>query len=109
MFHSLLVAFAAGIVRNDLRDDGVPVVLLDRGQMGKEFLIHSRNSEQAARFSEEFVAHALATGQWHALTGCLRGPVARCLSGHALTGSLFTAGVDWRSRGAVTPAKDQGA
>jgi C1A family cysteine protease len=68
---------AAPTVRTDLRTDGVPVTL--NPDIAAEFERMSANSVPFQRFSEEYVAHALATG------------------------------VDWRTKGAVTPAKDQGS
>lgn len=62
-----------------LRTDGVPVKLMEPGALEAELALHSQNSVPSERFSDEFVQHALKTG------------------------------VDWREKGAVTPAKDQGA
>ena len=70
---------AAVVIRPDLRTDGVPVHLMGPGELEAEFELSSRNAEIAGTFSPEFVKHALATG------------------------------VDWVKKGAVTPAKDQGA
>ena len=66
-------------IRTDLRTDGVPVVLADPGEMEREFAVMVASAAVPERFSDEFVSHALATG------------------------------VDWRTKGAVTAAKDQGA
>ena len=74
-----LATLALGVVRTDLRTDGMPVTLAEPGQMAAEFAELTRHSVVPKRFSDSFVAHALATG------------------------------VDWRTKGAVTPAKDQGA
>lgn len=54
-------------------------VVLDAERVQAEFAELSRNSVPTEKFSDAFVRHALATG------------------------------VDWRTKGAVTPAKDQGA
>ena len=62
-----------------LRTDGVPVKLMEPGALEAELELHSRSTVPFKPFSPEFVKHALATG------------------------------VDWREKGAVTPAKDQGA
>eukprot|EP00812_Abedinium_dasypus_P006053 NODE_1762_length_1067_cov_363.633399.p1 GENE.NODE_1762_length_1067_cov_363.633399~~NODE_1762_length_1067_cov_363.633399.p1 ORF type:complete len:342 (-),score=58.31 NODE_1762_length_1067_cov_363.633399:24-983(-) len=73
----VLVSLAAPIIRTDLRTDGVPVIL--NPDIAAEFEQMSANGVPFQKFSDEYVAHALATG------------------------------VDWRTKGAVTPAKDQGA
>merc|ERR1712110_622935 len=81
-FTNLLLAtnfkttLAAPNVRADLRADGVPVTL--NPDIAAEFERMSANGVPFEKFSDEYVAHALATG------------------------------VDWRIKGAVTPAKDQG-
>jgi hypothetical protein len=62
-----------------LRTDGVPVQLMPPGALEAELARHSTNSVPFEPFSDAFVQHALKTG------------------------------VDWREKGAVTPAKDQGA
>jgi hypothetical protein len=62
-----------------LRTDGVPVKLMEPGALEAELQLHSSRAVPFKPFSAEFVKHALAKG------------------------------ADWREKGAVTPAKDQGA
>lgn len=77
---TLALPFAASAEPTGLlRTDGVPVKLMEPGALEAELALHSRNAVPFERFSDEFVKHALATG------------------------------IDWRTKGAVTPAKDQGA
>ena len=77
---TLALPFAASAEPTGLlRTDGVPVKLMEPGALEVELALHSRNAAPFERFSDEFVKHALATG------------------------------IDWRTKGAVTPAKDQGA
>ena len=76
---SLVAGAAAARIDTQLRTDGVPVVLQETAELQAEFALHSRNAVPFEPFSDEFVQYALAKG------------------------------VDWREKGAVTPAKDQGA
>merc|ERR1712166_235742 len=73
------VSAAQNLLRTDLRTDQVPVQLLPQGALAAEFALQSRSSTHSAPIAESFVQKALA------------------------------AGIDWREKGAVTPAKDQGA
>jgi cathepsin L len=79
----ILLAAATGavVVRQDLRTDGVPVMLMEPGQLEAEFALQlSGGSNYPFKpFSAEYVAKALKTE------------------------------TDWRTKGLVTPAKDQGA
>jgi len=76
----LLVSCATALtIRTDLRTVGVPVILMEPGHLEAELMLHSQNALLSAKFSANDVATALAEG------------------------------VDWRAKGAVTPAKDQGA
>jgi C1A family cysteine protease len=75
----LLHATVVSVVRTDLRTDGVPVMLMEPGQLEAEMELHSKDAVVSSPFSAAFVERALKEG------------------------------VDWRDKGAVTPAKDQGA
>lgn len=76
-----LAGAAAAVIRQDLRTDGVPVMLMEPGQLEAEFTLQLSGSSNYPfkPFSAEYVAKALKTE------------------------------TDWRTRGLVTPAKDQGA
>lgn len=84
LFLALSIVFAVAydesalVVGRDLRRDGVSVLLYKPGALMTQYVESMRNSYDFVEFSEEYVENAKSNP------------------------------VDWRDRGAVTPAKDQG-
>lgn len=74
----LLVCVTATYVRYDLRDDGVPVLLLEPEEVYNEFFAHRENDYPFKPFPADFVKKALSET------------------------------VDWRKKHAVSSVKDQG-
>ena len=58
----LLHATVVSVVRTDLRTDGVPVMLMEPGQLEAEMELHSKDAVVSAPFSAAFVERALKEG-----------------------------------------------